>query len=267
LVFIHGGPGIGIEDGGLDLEAIASRGYRFLMYDQRGGGRSELITDPARLTFRSHVADLEALRTRFNLDRLNLIGLSWGAAIAIHYADSYPEHVASIAFLSPMEPASEFTHARDEHVARVLGNEVHARVTELWGRWNTASDAELPQICRESMRLFSQAYVTDPSHLDRARGDWCLYPPDVLRNMTVVEAAGIGSLGKTFDFRPMLSRIRVPVIVVEGEQSNVPINATRQWAQGVADARFFLIPNAGHQNWLDQPEAVIAALDGFFRAP
>src|SRR5262249_34188061 len=79
IVFVHGGPGLGIDDGGYDLEAIAAKGFRFIMYNQRGGGRSELVTDKSKLGIDSYVRDLESLRHYFGLQKMNLIGLSWGS--------------------------------------------------------------------------------------------------------------------------------------------------------------------------------------------
>ena len=68
-----------------DLQPLAgNRGI--LMYDQRGGGRSEIITDPNRLTAADHVRDLEAVRVALDLDRFALVGESWGARLAVLYA-------------------------------------------------------------------------------------------------------------------------------------------------------------------------------------
>src|ERR1051325_3115834 len=89
IVFVHGGPGLGIDDGGYDLEAIAARGFRFIMYNQRGGGRSELVADRSKLGIDYYVRDLEALRQRFGLGKMDLIGLSWGSGIIAYYANAY----------------------------------------------------------------------------------------------------------------------------------------------------------------------------------
>jgi pimeloyl-ACP methyl ester carboxylesterase len=53
--------------------------------------------------------------------------------------------------------------------------------------------------------------------------------------------------------------------VIEGEANNVPLDEARAWATTLPNGRILLIPDAGHMNWLDQPDAVISALDEFFR--
>jgi pimeloyl-ACP methyl ester carboxylesterase len=48
----------------------------------------------------------------------------------------------------------------------------------------------------------------------------------------------------------------VPALVIEGEKTNVPLDATEGWARWLPFARLLLIANAGHMNWLDQPDVV-----------
>jgi pimeloyl-ACP methyl ester carboxylesterase len=64
----------------------------------------------------------------------------------------------------------------------------------------------------------------------------------------------------------MLKHISVPVLVIEGAKTNVPLNATKEYVRIIKNAKLVLVPNAGHQNWLDQPEAVLNALDKFFKS-
>lgn len=62
----------------------------------------------------------------------------------------------------------------------------------------------------------------------------------------------------------MLSKIRVPSLVIEGAKSKVPLEGAETWAKWLPKSRLLLIPEAGHQNWLDKPEAVISAIGDFF---
>ena len=82
--------------------------------------------------------------------------------------------------------------------------------------------------------------------------------------MNNVGAAGGASLG-AWDFRAELRTIHVPTLVIEGADSKAPLDDARGWAGALPDGRLLLIPGAGHMNWLDQPGAVVSALDEFFR--
>src|SRR5262245_16422119 len=85
LVAVHGGPGNSLMSIEPDFAPFAER-YTVIYYDQRGNGRSDLIRDGARLGIDLHVADLETVRRHFGLERMNLIGNSWGGLLVAVYA-------------------------------------------------------------------------------------------------------------------------------------------------------------------------------------
>ncbi len=131
VVFLHGGPGLGIGDGGYDMELLA-RNRVLLMYDQRGSGRSEIVTDPRRLTVEYQVRDLEAFRKHFGLERMTLIGLSWGTGLAVLYAAAHPERVDRLQLVSPMPPAkSPFWEERTARINSLLGAADVARLGQI----------------------------------------------------------------------------------------------------------------------------------------
>jgi proline iminopeptidase len=90
IVFLHGGPGGSINIGGYDLEPLAQRGHRLLMFDERGAGRSGIISDPSKLRIEDFVQDVEEFRKKFGLDKMGIIGLSWGSLVALKYTTMYP---------------------------------------------------------------------------------------------------------------------------------------------------------------------------------
>src|SRR5512135_2039724 len=84
VVVLHGGPGAdhGYLRSGFDALA---HDRELVYYDQRGGGRSPVPRD-VPVGWRDQVADLEALREIWALDRLTLVGYSWGGLLALLYA-------------------------------------------------------------------------------------------------------------------------------------------------------------------------------------
>ncbi len=78
-----------------DLEPLAAQ-HVLLFYDQRGTGRSTLVSDSTSLDAQRFADDLEALRSQFRLERLTLLAHSWGAAVAALYAARYPERVGRL---------------------------------------------------------------------------------------------------------------------------------------------------------------------------
>lgn len=86
VVVIHGGPGFSMGYFADDLTSLAEKGHTLLFYDQRGTGRSTLVSDSAALDAQRFAEDLEAIRRHFGLERLTLLGHSWGAGVVALYA-------------------------------------------------------------------------------------------------------------------------------------------------------------------------------------
>jgi proline iminopeptidase len=263
ILFLHGGPGLGIEDGGLDLERIAADGFRFIECDQRGGARSTLVSR-AELGLDEYVRDLEAVRRYFKLDRLNLIGLSWGSAIAARYAADHPGLVRRVVFLSPMPPTEELDRRRTEHMESLLTKAEREEEAAAGKQMATANDQEIAGVCRKFFSFSDRLYVADPAHLLRARGDICSYSPGAIRAASITDDVSIASLGH-WNWRSLLAGIQAPALVIEGERSNVPLEGAKTWAEWLPNAKLSLIPAAGHQSWLDAPDAVEQAIVSFFR--
>jgi proline iminopeptidase len=265
LVFVHGGP-IGIEDAALDYEIIAERGYTFISYDERGCGRSELVKDSTKLTMSSFVADLEALRKHFNINKLSLAGVSWGAGICSFYAYEFPNNVQRMALISPVWTNDIDKKQREETFSSHLGEETNQKIRKIDSLWTISRDDELQGLWKSLDSLIASAYVLVPSHFDRARGTIYTYSPLALKSIYSTLVYCYSSFGEIYDFRPMLKQINVPTIVIEGEKTLVPKEATMQYVYNIKNSKMVWIPNAGHSFWLDQPKAAIDTLDNFLKS-
>ena len=93
-LFVHGGPG-----GGGDVNArrfFAPDGYRIVIFDQRGSGRSRPHASLEANTTWDLVADVEALRRRLGIERWLVFGGSWGSTLALAYAQTHPRAVSEL---------------------------------------------------------------------------------------------------------------------------------------------------------------------------
>jgi proline iminopeptidase len=93
-VFLHGGPGGGcLPDHRRFFDPAR---YRVLLFDQRGCGRSTPHASLEANTTWHLVADLERLRTMQRVERWQVFGGSWGAALALAYAETHPARVSEL---------------------------------------------------------------------------------------------------------------------------------------------------------------------------
>lgn len=94
VLFVHGGPGAGCST--YDRRFFDPAAFRVVLVDQRGSGRSTPHGDLTDNTPDALVADFEALRERLGIERWHLFGGSWGSTLALHYAQTHPERVATM---------------------------------------------------------------------------------------------------------------------------------------------------------------------------
>src|SRR2546429_2230998 len=123
VVVLHGGRGAHHDSLLPQYDHLAEGGRALLYYDQRGGGRSP-VPHEVPLGWREHVADLEALRDHWELDRLTLLGYSWGGLLAVLYALEHPDRIARLALVSSAPVTAAW---RDEFERRFA-----ARLTQPW---------------------------------------------------------------------------------------------------------------------------------------
>ena len=93
-LFVHGGPG-----GGGDVNArrfFDPEGYRIVVFDQRGSGRSRPHASLEANTTWHLVADMERLRRRLGIERWLVFGGSWGSTLALAYAQTHPSAVSEL---------------------------------------------------------------------------------------------------------------------------------------------------------------------------
>lgn len=94
VLVVHGGPGGGCSP--VMRRFFDPAVYRIILFDQRGCGRSRPQASVAANTTWHLVADMERIRAELGLSRWLLFGGSWGATLALIYAQTHPGRVAHL---------------------------------------------------------------------------------------------------------------------------------------------------------------------------
>jgi proline iminopeptidase len=248
-VVLHGGPGAHHDYLLPAFDALAT-GRTLIYYDQRGGGRSPVDRDTP-VGWREQVADLEALRVRWEIERLTLAGYSWGGLLAMLYAVTHPERVERLALVSPA-PAWKGGRAEFER------------------RFQQRSMAPALIEAREALR-HSGLRERDPSaHQARlfalAVGGW-FHDPLAARSLTPfrlterTQRAVWESLGD-YDLRPALGALHLPALILHGDDDPIPWETARETAD-LLGAEFDLLPDCGHVPYVEAFDRFVAGLDAF----
>ena len=94
VVVLHGGPGGGCSPA--MRRYFDPNVFRVILFDQRGCGRSRPHASVEANTTWHLVADIELMRELFGIDKWIVFGGSWGATLALIYAQAHPERVAAL---------------------------------------------------------------------------------------------------------------------------------------------------------------------------
>jgi len=94
VLMVHGGPGGGSNPFMRRLHD--PKGYRIIAFDQRGCGRSRPHASLEDNTTWHLVEDMERLREELGIERWQLLGGSWGSALALAYGERHPERVSEL---------------------------------------------------------------------------------------------------------------------------------------------------------------------------
>ena len=93
-VYLHGGPGSGCQPDHRRL--FDPERFHAVLFDQRGAGRSRPKGGREHNTLPHLIADMEAIREKFGFERWMMVGGSWGATLALAYAQAHPKRVSGI---------------------------------------------------------------------------------------------------------------------------------------------------------------------------
>jgi proline iminopeptidase len=247
LVLLHGGPGASHDYLRPQLDALAAPGrLRLLYYDQRGGGRSPLDAGTPAGTASDHVADLDRVREELDLDRLRLVGYSWGGLLALLYAVEHPERVERLALISPA-PAT--AAGRDVMRARL---EAATRRPEV-----AALKASLDPADRHARFALAVAgYFHDPRRALELT-------PFLVKQRA--EEAVWRSLGE-YDLRARLSTITAPVLIAHGREDPIPLSTAEETAR-LTRAQLVVLDDCAHVPYVEAADRLFPALRAFFDQP
>lgn len=260
LAVLHGGPGLWDYLGPVAaaLEDVATS-YR---YDQRGCGRS---TGDGPYDLATAIADLEAVRAAWGVERWALFGHSWGASLALAYAVAHPDRSRAVVYVSGtgVDPAWHAAY-RANREAR-LPAERFERRRALEPLIAAADGPTRERLVRERSEISLAADLADPSRVGEVVA-W-LYADGFAVNEAANRQLGADA-SRVVESAPFAARLRdlaVPTMVMHGAEDPRPARFAATLAELIPGAELVVLPNVGHFPRFEAPAAFGAAVRGFLR--
>ncbi|MFC8514895.1 alpha/beta fold hydrolase [Streptomyces sp. NPDC057257] len=252
LVLCHGGPGLWDMFG--DVAELLSGVTSVVRWDQRGCGRSERCAGP--WTTERFVADLDAVRRHFGVERMALLGHSWGAQLALAYALARPERVRVLVYVAGtgIGPVAEWHGGYEENLLARLGEH-----PERLARWRESGrDDRERAVIQWSAEFEDRARAMEQA--EAMADPWFGINLDCSRELNDETRRTWG----TPELYEACTTLDVPVMIVDGAHDLRPRSAVDSLERALPRAHRVGFPDAGHIPWAEEPkgfrEAVAAAL-------
>lgn len=260
LLLLHGGPGAG-HDYLEPLQGLA-RDREVIFFDQLGCGRSDQPADRSLWRIERFVREVDTVRTALGLDRIHLLGQSWGGWLGIEYLLSQPRGIVSATLASTSASIPQFVAE-----ANRLKAQLPPEMVAVMQRCEAAGDWRNPQYEAAVMEFYRR-------HLCRL-DPW----PDALlrsvRNLdgnAVYETMNgpnefivIGNL-RDWDRIARLAEIRVPTLITVGRFDEIPPVCAETMRRGIAGSRVVVFEHSGHTAHLEETERYLQVVGDFLQA-
>lgn len=247
---IHGGPGVDHTTCRPVLSPLSEMA-QLIYFDHRGQGRSAR-GNPKTYTLDNNVEDMEALRQYLGVERIGLLGFSYGGMVALTYACRYPKHVLAL-IPTVTAPDSRFLALAQAKLAQEGTPEQQAIAQFLWdGRFT--SEQQLQTYFQLLGPLYSLTF-----NLEQSMEAW----QRVIFNPEAINQA-FGGFLRTYDVRAQLPDISAPTLVIGAEQDWIcPPQFSAEIAQAIPNAQLEIVPNSGHSIRADAPEVLLKLISDF----
>ncbi len=259
LLVLHGGPGVP-HDYLEPLEALADE-RPIVFYDQLGCGNSDHPDDPALWTVERYIQEVGEVRDALGLERIHLLGQSWGGALATSYVlDAKPGGVESLILSAPLLDANRWAADQRANLA-AFPDEMQAAVREA----ETTGNFDAPDY-QEAMGAYYARHVCrlDPWPECLNRSLERLAMPIYLRMWGPSEFTCTGTL-QTFNVTDRLAEIQVPVLFTCGEHDEA-LPATMAYFQSrVPGSELKVFEGASHSHHLEETDAYLQVVQEFLR--
>jgi proline iminopeptidase len=242
VILLAGGPGLNAGY----LQPVwenLSKDYRCIVLNQRGTDQSLVaVVDSTSMTMDNYVNDLEALRHHLNLEKLVLIGHSWGGMLSMVYLAKQPENVKKVLLLDSGGPSESFTKTFDANLNKRLTKDDLAEIKKLDSLGLETSRAQWPGYFYDRGRALATR-SSIPANPYGQKGVFKFTAANYFANSDAMISALKKATG-------------VPVFLIQGKQDPMGEPTAMDIKKVLPQTNIHYIEKCGHFPWLENKEQV-----------
>ena len=265
MIIIPGGPG-GNHLGYRAFDALA-KDNKIIYYDAFGRGKSDTAKVVTEYTLARDIEDIEGLRVALKLNKINVLGHSYGGLVAQGYALKYPQNVSHLILADTFHSYLMWQKNDDNSNHEIKTNypEVWAELMAIREKGAVSSDPDHQNIYGKVPYGFLYAYNPDNFISKNSKPypnpfNSKLYYQMVGRDGDFIVGSDIG----TFDFRKELKNLKMPVLIYGGRYDRVAVPEMMvKYKDYCPQAKFVMFEKSGHNPQVEEPEKLFPLIEGF----
>jgi pimeloyl-ACP methyl ester carboxylesterase len=221
---------------------------RLIIFDKRGVGLSDRVSDQDFPTFETRMDDIRAVMDATGSERAVIFGVSEGGPLSILFAATYPQRALGLVLFGT---AARFAWAPDFP----------------WGLSDELWRERLDQMDREwGTREFAEWVVGTWGAPTRVRDERLVgwLTSYTKRAASPGAAMALSRMNRPVDVRHVLPAIHMPTLVLgRTDDPDFHVDSTRQLAEAIPGARMVELPGSDHFFWVGNQEELLDEVEGF----
>ncbi len=255
IVVLHGGPGFDHRQFLPYIWGLAEHNKVFL-FDQRGTGLSSGPVDASSISIDNFIADIEGIRVTLGIEKMNLLGHSWGGILAMYYGIRHPENLKTLVLASTSASFESFAEMRANYEADRLPEDA-ALMQEIYSS-NDYQNGD-PQAVEKFWRVYFKPYFPDQSLA--AKMD-LQFTENTIKNANDVAGHIFASTGE-FDLHADLQSIHCPTLVIHGASDPMPVKYAEMIHASISGSELVIVEGAGHWLFVDATDEFVSSVRDF----
>lgn len=267
VIVIPGGPGGAHVSYRVFDSLTVNSNIQMIYYDAFGRGKSDTAKNVSEYTLERDIEDIEGLRKEMHLNKISLLGHSYGSLVAQGYAVKYGEHLSHLIIANGFHSFVMWQENDDN-----CNHEIKTNYPEVWDTLVKSRDRGLISSDQVHQDIYGRVpyaflYAYSPNNfLGRGGKPY----PNSFNSKLYYQMVGkdgdfiVGNDIGNFDFRKQLKDLKMPVLIIAGRYDRVAVPWMQvKFKEYCPQARFVMFEKSGHNPQVEEPAKEFALIKEF----
>jgi proline iminopeptidase len=271
LIIIPGGPG-GAHLPYRRFDSLAKSNIQLIYFDAFGRGKSDTAKDVKEYSLERDIEDIEGLRKALQLNKINLLGHSYGSLVAQGYAVKYGQNLSHLILANGFHSFIMWQENDDNSNHEIKTNypEIWEELMKIREQGAVSSDKKHQEIYGGVPYGFLYAY--NPARFEPNPAIRLKAYPNPFNSKLYYQMVGkdgdfiVGSDIGNFDYRKDLKNLAMPVLIIAGRYDRVAVPWMEvKYKEYCPQAQFVMFEHSGHNPQVEEPEKEFPLIAEFLK--